>query len=100
MPGEITKLLEEWKGGNAQAGEEVVARTYGELRRVAHAHMRRERPGHTLQTTGLLHEAYLRLLRRGPGSADNREALSCFLDARAPAAAGYRYAVGRLMRRR
>ena len=36
--------------------------------------MRRERPGHVLQTTGLLHEAYLRLLRKGPGSVDTREA--------------------------
>ncbi len=74
MPGEITKLLEAWKGGDAQAGNEVVCRTYSELRRLAHAHIRRERPGHMLQTTGLLHEAYLRLLRHGPGSADTREA--------------------------
>lgn len=74
MPGDISGLLAQWSAGNADAGEEVVARTYGELRRVAHAQLRRERHGHTLQTTGLLHEAYLRLLRKGPGSADTRDA--------------------------
>jgi RNA polymerase sigma factor (TIGR02999 family) len=74
VPGEITKLLEAWKAGNAEAGEEVIARTYGELRRVAHAYLRRERHAHTLQTTALLHDAYMRLLRKGPGSADTREA--------------------------
>jgi RNA polymerase sigma-70 factor (ECF subfamily) len=74
VPGDLTKLLEEWRAGNAAAGDEVVAQTYSELRRVAHAQMRRERPGHTLQTTALLHEAYLRMLRRGPGTAENREA--------------------------
>lgn len=71
---DITRLLEAWKGGNAEAREELVARTYRELRRIAHAHLRHERRGHTLQTTALLHEAYLRLLRSGPGSVDNRDA--------------------------
>jgi RNA polymerase sigma-70 factor, ECF subfamily len=74
MPDDITKLLEAWKGGNADAGEELVAKTYRELRRIAHAHLRRERRGHTLQTTALLHEAYLRLLQRGPGTVENRDA--------------------------
>ena len=71
---EITKLLEAWKTGNADAGEELVAKTYHELRRIAHAHLRHERRGHTLQTTALLHEAYLRLLRKGPGTVENRDA--------------------------
>ncbi len=74
MPGEISKLLEAWRAGDAGAGEEVVARTYAELRRVAHGFQRRERQHHTLQTTALLHEAYLRLLRKGPGTADTRDA--------------------------
>jgi RNA polymerase sigma factor (TIGR02999 family) len=74
VPDEITKLLEAWKAGNADAGEEVVAKTYRKLRRMAHAHLRRERRGHTLQTTALLHEAYMRLLRKGPGPVENREA--------------------------
>ena len=72
--GEITVLLEAWKAGDENAGAEVVSRTYAELRRLAHAYVRRERPGHTLQATALLNEAYLRLLRTGPGPADNREA--------------------------
>jgi RNA polymerase sigma factor (TIGR02999 family) len=74
VPGDITQLLKEWRDGNAEAGERVVAQTYGELRRVAHAQMRRERPGHTLQTTALLHDAYMRLLRKGPGTVESREA--------------------------
>jgi RNA polymerase sigma factor (TIGR02999 family) len=71
---EITRLLARWKAGDADAGDEVVVKTYRELRRIAHAHLRRERRGHTLQTTALLHEAYVRLLRKGPGSVENREA--------------------------
>jgi RNA polymerase sigma factor (TIGR02999 family) len=51
-----------------------VAETYGELRRAARGHLRGERPGHTLQATALLHEAFVRLLSKGPGTADNREA--------------------------
>jgi RNA polymerase sigma factor (TIGR02999 family) len=66
--------LERWKAGDAAAGETVIARTYDELRRVAHAYLRRERHAHTLQTTALLHDAYMRLLRKGPGSVDTREA--------------------------
>jgi RNA polymerase sigma-70 factor (ECF subfamily) len=71
---DITELLEAWKAGDAEAGEKLVAKTYGELRRMAHARFRRERRGHTLQTTALVHEAYLRLLRNGPGSIENRDA--------------------------
>lgn len=74
MSGDITRLLEQWKAGNVKAGEELIARTYPELRRVAHAHLRRERRGHSLQTTAILHEAYLRLLRKGPGSVEDRSA--------------------------
>ena len=74
MDGDITGLLKEWRAGNAKAGEELIVRTYPELRRVAHAHLRRERRGHSLQTTAILHEAYLRLLRKGPGSVEDRDA--------------------------
>ncbi len=62
------------EGWRRDAGAEVVSRTYAELRRLAHAYVRRERPGTRLQATALLNEAYLRLLRKGPGTADNREA--------------------------
>ena len=74
MPGDITRLLHEWQSGNTAAGDEVVTRTYGELRRVAHGYLRRERVDHSLQTTALLHEAYLRLLRKGPGNVEDRAA--------------------------
>jgi RNA polymerase sigma factor (TIGR02999 family) len=74
VQGDITRLLQEWKAGRAEAGEELVSRTYAELRRLARAYLRRERPGHTLQATALLNEAYLRLLPEGPRSVDNREA--------------------------
>jgi RNA polymerase sigma factor (TIGR02999 family) len=74
MPADINALLAQWRSGNAEAGEAVVAETYDELRRVARGYLRRERPGHLLQTTALLHEAYVRLLRTGPGPADTREA--------------------------
>ena len=73
MP-EISSLLARWGAGDADAGEEVIARTYDHLRRLAHAPLRGERRGHLLQTTALLHEAYLRLLRSGPGTAATRDA--------------------------
>jgi RNA polymerase sigma factor (TIGR02999 family) len=74
MPGELTNLLEQWRAGDVRAGEEVVLRTYPELRRLARAYLRHERSDHTLQATALLHEAYLRLLRTGPGSVGSRDA--------------------------
>ncbi len=72
--GDFSRLLEQWKRGDAGAGDQVVALTYAELRRLAHGFVRRERAGVSLQTTGLLHEAYARLLRKGPGSADTKDA--------------------------
>lgn len=59
---EITRLLIEWSDGNRAALDELYPLVYGELRRLARRHMRRERAGHTLQTTALVHEAYLRLV--------------------------------------
>lgn len=60
-PPPVTQLLLAWRGGDAQALEELMPLVYEELRRLAARHMRAERHGHTLQTTGLVHEAYLRL---------------------------------------
>jgi RNA polymerase sigma factor (TIGR02999 family) len=74
VPGDITTLLGEWKAGHLDAGQELVSLTYDELRRLARSYLRRERPGHTLQPTALLNEAYLRLLPHGPRVADSREA--------------------------
>jgi len=60
-PGEITRLLAEWSAGNQAALDNLLSVVYGELRRLAWSYMRRESPDHLLQTTALVHEAYLRL---------------------------------------
>ena len=60
-PKRVTQLLHEWRGGNEAARDELLVQVYQELRRVARRHMRRERAGHTLQTTAVVHEAFLRL---------------------------------------
>jgi RNA polymerase sigma factor (TIGR02999 family) len=57
----LTELLQAWSAGDAAAREALLPRVYGELRRRAHGYLRRERPGHTLQPTALVHEVYLRL---------------------------------------
>src|SRR5258705_2283948 len=65
MPSEsdsVTQLLVDWGNGNQQALEELLPLIYNELRRLAHNFLYRERPGHTLQTTALVHEAYLKLI--------------------------------------
>lgn len=60
-PGEITVLLAEMKRGNSEALPRLVPLLYDELRRLAGHFLREERPGHTLQPTALVHEAYLKL---------------------------------------
>jgi len=59
---QITDLLQAWRKGDSQALEELAALVDGELKRVAHIYMRRERAGHTLQTSALVNEALIRLL--------------------------------------
>src|SRR5438093_5869628 len=59
---EVTKLLAQMGEDNPEATAELMARVYDELHRLAGAYMRRERKDHTLQTTALVHEAYLRLI--------------------------------------
>ena len=61
-PGEVTRLLRQLGSGDQRAADQLTPMIYNELRRLASACMRRERPGHTLQATALVHEAYLRLL--------------------------------------
>jgi RNA polymerase sigma factor (TIGR02999 family) len=58
----ITHLLREWSDGDERALEELTPLVYEELRHQAARYLRRERPGHTLQTTALINEAYLRLI--------------------------------------
>ena len=62
--GEITGLLAQWSDGNQAAFDALVPILYDELRRIASSYMRSERPDHLLQTTALVHEAYLRLVGR------------------------------------
>src|ERR1700680_142402 len=59
---EVTRLLRAWGGGDQAALDQLAPLVYGELRRLARAHMHRESPGHTPQTTALVNEAYLRLI--------------------------------------
>lgn len=61
-PGEVTRLLLAWSKGEQTALEKLVPLVYQELHRLAKRYMNRERPGHTLQTTALVHEAYFRLI--------------------------------------
>lgn len=71
-PGEITRLVAEWSNGNQAALDRLAPIVYDELRRIASDYMRSERPGHMLQTTALVHEAYLRLMGRQQVSVRSR----------------------------
>ena len=61
-PLEFSALLRAWRGGDESALERLTPLVYDELHRLAHGYMKRERPGHTLQTTALVNEAYIRLV--------------------------------------
>lgn len=61
---EVTGLLHAWRNGDPEAGEALFARIYDELKRIAAAQLRGERPGHTLQPTAIVNEAFLRLMRQ------------------------------------
>jgi len=61
-PPEVSQLLADWSNGDKAALDKLMPLVYDELRRLAHHYMNRERPGHTLQTTALVNEAYLRLV--------------------------------------
>ncbi len=62
---EITQLLQAWQGGDRAAFDQLVPLVYQDLRRVAKAQLRRDRAGWTLDTTGLVNEAYMRLVGGG-----------------------------------
>jgi RNA polymerase sigma factor (TIGR02999 family) len=59
---EVTRLLLRWTEGDQNALNDLLPLVYDELRRLARSYLQRERPGHTLQSTGLVNEAYLRLV--------------------------------------
>ena len=69
----VSELLAKWRAGDEESLRRLVPLVYGELRRIAHCHFRNERPGHTLQTTALVHEAYLCLMKQQPMDFQNRE---------------------------
>jgi RNA polymerase sigma-70 factor (ECF subfamily) len=59
---QLTQLLVRWRGGDREALDALMPLVYEELRRLAHYYLQRERSGHTLQSTALVHEAYMRML--------------------------------------
>ena len=61
-PGEVTRLLADWSRGDTKALEPLIPLVYDELHRLAERHLARERSGHTLQPTAVVHEAYLKLV--------------------------------------
>lgn len=71
-PEEITRMLIAWNQGDERARDELMPRIYDELRRLARAHLRRERASHTLQPTALVHEVFLRLVDQSPVNWQSR----------------------------
>jgi RNA polymerase sigma-70 factor, ECF subfamily len=69
---ELTQLLHAWGQGDESAREQLMPLVYDELHRMAHRYLNQEAPGHTLQTTALIHEAYLRLVGQSEPHWENR----------------------------
>jgi RNA polymerase sigma factor (TIGR02999 family) len=69
----VTRLLAKWQAGDEEGLRALFPVVYNELRRVAHYHLQKERPDHTLQSMALVHEAYLRLIKQGGAKIENRE---------------------------
>ena len=68
----VTELLVQWRAGDERALESLIPLVYSELRSLAHYSLRQERADHTLQSTALVHEAYVRLVGRQPPTLQNR----------------------------
>jgi len=71
-PPEVTQLLVAWSNGDQAARDQLMPLVYEELHRLAHQYMRRERPGNTLQTSGLVNEAFLKLVDQRAVQWQNR----------------------------
>jgi len=69
---EVTKLLDKYRSGNREVLDELLPLVYNELRRLAHSYLTRERQDITLQTTALVHEAYLKLIDQHSVNFQNR----------------------------
>ena len=72
---DVTDLLIEWGKGDQEALNKLMPLVYDELHRLASRYLRHERPGHTLQTTALVHEAYLKLANQTQVELQNRAQL-------------------------
>ena len=70
--GPISQLLQKWRAGDSEALNSLVPLVYADLRRLAHYHLQKQRPDHTLQSTALVHEAYLRLAKHEKMRFENR----------------------------
>jgi len=68
----VTDLLVKWRSGDGDALQALMPLVYQEMRRLAHRYLRRERAGHTLQSTALVHEAYVRLAGSAPAQWQDR----------------------------
>jgi RNA polymerase sigma-70 factor (ECF subfamily) len=75
--GEITRLLTEWTSGRREPAPELWALVYRELRQIASAYVRNERPDHTLRTTALVNEAYVRIFQGKPCRWESRKHFFC-----------------------
>ena len=71
-PESVTQLLLRWRAGEQECLNQLIPLVEGELRRIAHRYMRMERSGHTLQTTALVNEAYLKLVDQAQVDWQNR----------------------------
>ena len=65
--GDITRLVEQWSQGDGQAFDQLIELVYDDLRRIAHRQLRHDGPDRTIDTTSLVHEAYLKLARQPEG---------------------------------
>jgi RNA polymerase sigma factor (TIGR02999 family) len=71
-PHEVTRLLQDWRNGDRAALEKLTPMVYDELRRLANRYLRAERKGHTLQSTALVHEAYMKMVGYAGPEWENR----------------------------
>lgn len=74
---DVTELLRAWSGGDSDARDRLIPLVYRELRRRAAAQLRRERPGHTLEPTALVHEVYIRLIDQKRAVWEDRTQFFC-----------------------
>jgi len=68
----VSSLLDKWREGDEEALRELLPLVYDELRHLAHHYIQKQRPDYTLQSTALVHEAYLRLVKQGKGKFQNK----------------------------